>query len=53
MNEIYNADMYELFVHQKYFGILKKTLYNLPKVTRLNVLKWFKYDFVNQFLGQY
>lgn len=38
--------MYELFVHQKYFGILKKPLYNIPKVTRSNVLKWFKYDLI-------
>lgn len=46
--------MHELFVHQKYFGILRKTnLYNLPKGTRSNVLKWFKYDFENQLLGQY
>lgn len=45
--------MHELFVHQKYFVILKKNLYNLPKGTRSNVLKLFKYDSENQLLGQY
>lgn len=32
---------------------IKKTLYNLPKETQSNGLKWFKYDFENQLLGQY